>query len=203
VPRAPTEDWAFLAGVISALEKELQIFEERAHSVGVELRGAPPAFACHAYVQFLLSTVHTRGYAESFTVLYAAERAYHESWKVVRDGIDPSSPWIPFVENWGGEDFGRYVEILEDRLEALATGAGPGERERMAELYRLTLLYEVAFWEMAHKAQEWPGVQGEAARAGLASPPGPVWSTDVSTRPDRAWSHVLPADEAHHTTEDE
>jgi len=191
IPRAPRRHWAPLAGVITALEKELQLFEERAASVGVELRGAPPAFTCHAYVQFLLGTGATASYAESFTVLYAAERAYHESWKVVQAGIAPDSPWVPFVENWAGPDFGGYVDFLAGELEALAAEVGAPERARMAELYRLSLLYEIAFWEMAVEEEGWPGVQDDLAAKGDA---GAAGSQDPPRRPDSAWAHMVPGD---------
>jgi thiaminase len=52
--------------------------------VGVRFRGAAPPFTCLAYTQFLLAAAAQASYAETFTVLYAAERAYHESWKVVQ-----------------------------------------------------------------------------------------------------------------------
>jgi thiaminase len=186
LPRAPTHHWAALAGVIQALQKELGLFEERAAKVGVRLRGAPPAFACHAYVQFLLATASTGSYAEGFTVLYAAEKAYHESWKVVREGISPDSPWAPFVENWAGADFAAYVDYLEGELEALAADAGSVERERMAERYRLALLYEIAFWEMAHGGEGWPGVEDDLAEGAS----GPAWNPDPSARPEGAWTHM-------------
>src|SRR5574341_32789 len=82
IPRAPRQHWEPLAGVITALEKELKLFEERAAAVGVNLRGAPPAFVNHAYIQFLLASAHTAAYAEAYTVLYAAEKAYYDSWTV-------------------------------------------------------------------------------------------------------------------------
>jgi len=189
IPRAPREHWAALGGVIAALEKELKLFEERAAHVGVDLRGAPPSFTCHAYIQFLLATAHTCSYAEGYTVLYAAERTYHESWRVVQQGIDPDSPWAPFVENWAGKDFAGYVGYLGDELEKLAGAAGPAERGRMAELYRLTLLYEMAFWEMASTAEGWPGVDDD-----LASPAtGPRWNPDVKSDLEGAWSHMDPS----------
>ena len=186
LPKAPTHHWAPLAGVISALEKELRLFEERAARVDVELRGAPPAFACHAYVQFLLSTAAYASYPVAWTVLYAAERAYHDSGKVVREGIDPDSPWMPFVENWSGPEFAGYVTWLGGELESLAAEASPEERARMAEAYRLTLLYEIAFWEMAHGAEGWPGTDTDLAEAAG----GPTWNADAGAPTQGAWSHM-------------
>ena len=187
IPRAPRRHWAPLAGVVSALEKELKLFEERAAAVGLRIRGAPPSFTCHAYIQFLMATGYQGSYAEAFTVLYAAERAYHESWKVVQEGLAKDSPWTPFVENWAGADFAGYVDFLAGELEALAAEAGEKERARMGELYRLTLLYEIAFWEMAVEGETWPGVEDDLA----PEEEGPAWNPDPATRPDSAWAHMV------------
>ena len=159
VAKAPRAHWRPLAGVIAALEKELELFEGRARAVGVELRGAPTSFVNHAYVQFLMATALRASYAGAFTVLCAAEKAYHESWKAVQAGLDPGSPWQPFVENWAGAPFGEYVRWLEGELDRLAVGAGDPERERMGELFGLTVRYEIAFWEMALTGASWPGLE--------------------------------------------
>jgi len=158
LPKGPERHREPLIAAIGALQKELGLFEERAADVGVDLRAAPPAFTCHAYIQFLMATAYQRSYAEAYTVLYAAEKAYHDSWKVVKEGLDERSPWYPFVENWAGEDFAAYVAYLEGELNELAAAAGAEEQGRMAELFELTTKYEIAFWEMALGGADWPGV---------------------------------------------
>ncbi|MGD2067327.1 MAG: TenA family transcriptional regulator [Gemmatimonadota bacterium] len=163
--KAPEGHREGLAGFLPALHTELGLFEERAAAAGVDLRGAPPSFTCHAYVQFLLTTAYRHSFAEAFTVLYGAEKAYHESWRVVKEGLDPASPWMPFVDNWASDDFAGWVAWLEERLDALAADAGGTERARMAELFEITTRYEVAFWEMALTDETWPGL-GEAGAAG-------------------------------------
>jgi thiaminase/transcriptional activator TenA len=161
IAKAPQHHWEPLTGVIGALEKELTLFEERAAAVGVTLRGAPPSFTNHAYIQFLLAAAYRASYAEGYTVLYAAEKAYFDSWSVVQAGIDRDSKWYPFVENWAGEAFAQYVAYLEGELDRLANEAGPGERGRMAELFEFTTKYEIAFWEMAATGEGWPGMRAK------------------------------------------
>lgn len=158
VPKAPPEHWELHTSVIAMLNKELGLFRERAEAVGVDMNDLRPSFINHAYIQFLIATASQRSYAETFTVLYTAEKAYHDSWTVVRKGIDPESPWYPFVENWAGDAFAQYVAHLEKELDALAEAAGPAERARMAELFETTLRYEIAFWEMAMTGDGWPGL---------------------------------------------
>lgn len=158
LPRAPREHWTALADVIGALQKELALFRERAQALGIQLEGATASLTCHAYVQFLMATAYQRSYAEAYTVLYAAEKAYHDSWSVVRGGLSVESPWYPFVENWAGEAFATYVGYLEGELDRLAAQAGDPERSAMAELFETTVRYEIAFWEMALTSEAWPGV---------------------------------------------
>lgn len=160
IPRAPRDHRGPHAQVISAFTTELGLFEERAKAVGIDLRAAPPSFTCHAYIQFLMATAYQRSYAEAYTVLYTAEKAYHDSWKVVQAGLDEASPWYPFVENWAGAEFAEYVAYLEGELNGLAGKVGADERQAMAELFETTTRYEIAFWEMAVDGGGWPGVTG-------------------------------------------
>ncbi len=157
ITRAPRKHWSPLQGVISALEKELHLFEERANVAGVGLEPITPAFVTHAYQQFMLATVANRSYSESFTLLLVAERAYFDSWSVVRSGLNASSPWMPFVDRWAGEDFADYVRFLEQELDLLACAAGERTLKGMRVVFDLTIRYEIAFWEMALAAEDWPG----------------------------------------------
>lgn len=156
--RAPVRERDAHAVAIHALQEELELFRERARALGIELEDVRPSLVNHAYVQFLLATAHGRSYPEGHTVLYVAEKAYHESWKVVREGLDASHPWWPFVENWSGEAFAAFVRDLEARQDRLAGGAGSALRTEMAELFETTVRYEIAFWEMAYSASGWPGI---------------------------------------------
>ncbi len=112
-------------------------------------------------MQFLLASAYSRSYAEAFTVLYVAEKAYYDSWLVVRAGIDKGSIWFPFVENWTSDAFRGWVDYLQAELDRLADAVGAAERERMSELFELTAKYELAFWEMAAGGEGWPGLTGE------------------------------------------
>jgi thiaminase len=156
--RAPARHQDAHAEAIDALRRELRLFEEHAAKAGIDLSRTRPSFANHAYMQFLMATALGGSYAEAFTVLYVAERAYHDSWHVVKERISPESKWYPFVKNWASAEFGRYVAYLEAELDTLAADAGEADRDRMASLFELTTRYEIAFWEMAFVGESWPGL---------------------------------------------
>ncbi|MDH3497471.1 MAG: hypothetical protein OER21_11975 [Gemmatimonadota bacterium] len=162
IPKAPPKHVEPLTQSIAALYRELELFRDRADAADIDVTDVQPSFTNHAYIQFLLASACRESYAGAFTVLYTAEKAYYDSWMVVRRGLDRSSIWFPFVENWTGEAFAGYVQYLEGELNKLADGAGRAERTRMAALFETTAKYELAFWEMAATGEGWPGLDAEA-----------------------------------------
>ena len=159
IARAPDPELrSALANIPPSLEEELDLFEERAEALGVSIDDVEPGLTNHAYVQFLQSSAYRESFAAAFTVYWAAEKAYHESWKVVRPGLGDDHPWEPFVDNWAGEEFGQLVGFLESQVEALAERAGPHELDQMRRMFEMTVKYEIAFWEMAYNGPSWPGL---------------------------------------------
>lgn len=157
--KAPPDHGELLAPVPQALQEELRLFEERAEALGADLDDVRPGLVNQGYVSYLLATGSRDPYPVAFTAYYVAEKAYHESWRVVAEGLEASSPWWPFVRNWAGDDFGVFVERLGSALDGLADRAGPSEREAMASVFEATVRWEVAFWEMALRGPEWPGLE--------------------------------------------
>jgi thiaminase len=153
---APLELRRLLSDFIPALHKELDIFESMAKAIGVSLDGVKPAPVCHAYIMFLLATAHTRSFAESFTVLYAAEKAYGDSWTQVKKLQTQPSPYQRFIDHWGSEAFAAWVNELTQALDHLAIGCGTDELRWMEDLFGLTVRYEYWFWDMALNGSEWP-----------------------------------------------
>jgi thiaminase/transcriptional activator TenA len=164
IPRGPASHWQPLARALGTLEREVRLFEEHASSLGVELAGARPSGAVHAFNEFLLATAQRASYEEAFSVLYAAHRATHESFRFVKSGLAPDSPVAPFVRNWAGREFGFYLGYLGIELDGLAEDAAPWLRERMADAFRTVVRYEIGFFDAALTGEEWPGLTGNPSR---------------------------------------
>ncbi|MFQ6115086.1 MAG: hypothetical protein ACE5NG_13565 [bacterium] len=156
VARAPIELRPNLSQILPALNNELDLFQNNAEAHGVDLEVVEPSPTCHAYLQFLMATAYGRPFEDGFTVLYAAEKAYLDSWMVVKKGLKITSPWQAFIDNWTSEAFQQYVDWLASTLDDLARDKSSRELERMSEIFRLTARYEYLFWEMAAKGESWP-----------------------------------------------
>lgn len=156
IPRGPASHWQPLARAVGVLEREVRLFEEQASALGVPLGDAIPSRVVHSFNEFLLTTAQTSTYEEAFAVLYAAHRATHESFRVVKAGLAADSPVVPFVRNWAGREFGFYLGYLGVELDKLAAQANPALRERMAAVFRDVIRYEIDFFDSALTGEDWP-----------------------------------------------
>lgn len=160
IARGPERLRGPLSEALSALGDELELFRQQAAALDVSLEDVEPGLVNHAYVQYLLATGHGASFETAFTVYWTAEKSYHESWKVVDEGLPADSPWRPMVENWAGDAFGDFVDWLGSELDSLAAEASAGARRGMESHFERTTRYEIAFWEMALTGPTWPGLSG-------------------------------------------
>jgi thiaminase len=156
ITKAPLELRSNLANIISMLVKELSLFEGMAADHGISLDNLRPSPTCHAYLQYLYAIGATRPIEESFTVLYAAEKAYYDSWKTVKDNLTAASKWQTFIDYWSSNDFAAYVRWIAGELDKLAEGLPENRLAAMVEEYLTTGRYEYMFWTMAQTFEAWP-----------------------------------------------
>jgi thiaminase len=156
IGRAPLELRGQLVNIIGMLVKELGMFEKMAKEHNIGLENIKPSPTCHAYLQYLYATANIRPIEESFTVLYAAEKAYYDSWKTVKNYLQSESKWQAFIDYWSSDDFGAYVRWIESELNKLAEGLPEEKLAKMEEQFLTTARYEYLFWTMAQTSEEWP-----------------------------------------------
>ena len=154
--KAPVHLRPVFIEILAGLDRELDLFRKNASTHGVSLENVLPSPTCYAYCQFLLATAHSRCFAESFVVLYGAEKAYLDSWMQVKNSLKVESPWQEFIDNWTNEAFHQFVDWLGKTLDELAAGKPEDELQRMEELFLTTARYEYLFWEMAATQESWP-----------------------------------------------
>jgi thiaminase len=144
-----------LAELRGGLDAEAAGFARAAAARGAGV-DAEPWPVCLGYTSFLLSAAHD-GLLEGLTALYAAERAYLDTWTAVAARSPAGSPYRDWIDNWTSEGFGRLVAALGRELDELAGGASPAVAERLAAVFGGAARFELAFWEMCWKGQAWPG----------------------------------------------
>ena len=111
---------------------------------------------CLGYTSYLLCCAHD-GVLEGLTALYAAERAYLDTWTAVAARSPAGSPYRDWIDNWTSEAFRGFVADLGGELDALAGSPSAAVAERLGRVFAGAVRFELAFWEMCWRGQGWPG----------------------------------------------
>ena len=134
------------------LEAEAFTWTAADHGVAPE---AEPWPLCLGYTSYLRCTA-SDGALEGLTALYAAERAYLDTWTAVA-GLSPAdSAYHAWIQNWSGETFRAFVADLGRDLDELAGTPPPALTQRLGVLFARAARFELAFWEMCWSGQAWP-----------------------------------------------
>jgi thiaminase (transcriptional activator TenA) len=143
-----------LAGLDGTLVAEADAFARTAAA-----RGFPPVAeawpVCLGYISFLLCCAHD-GVLEGLTALYAAERAYLDTWTAVAARSPAGSPYRDWIDNWTSQPFRAFVGALGRELDELAGSPSPAVAERLGSVFTGAVRFELAFWEMCWRGEGWP-----------------------------------------------
>jgi thiaminase len=143
-----------LADLDRSLVQEAEAFIRTAaeHGVAPEVEPWP---VCLGYTSYLLCAGYD-GALEGLTALYAAERAYLDTWTAVAKLSPADSPYHAWVKNWSGEAFRDFVSALGRDLDELAGAPSAALAQRLGVLFARAARFELAFWEMCWSGQAWP-----------------------------------------------
>jgi thiaminase len=123
------------------------------HGVAAEVEPWP---VCLGYTSYLRCAAYD-GTLEGLTALYAAERAYLDTWTAVAKLSPADSAHHTWIQNWSGEAFRAFVTALGRDLDELAGAPSPALAQRLGVLFTGAARFELAFWEMCWSGQAWPG----------------------------------------------
>jgi thiaminase len=143
-----------LAGLDRSLVLEAQAFAQTAADHGFAPE-AEPWPVCLGYICFLRCAADD-GVLEGLTALYAAERAYLDTWTAVAGRSPADSAYHAWIQNWSGEAFRAFVGDLGRGLDELAGAPPPALAQRLGVLFARAARFELAFWEMCWSGQAWP-----------------------------------------------
>ena len=117
---------------------------------------AEPWPLCLGYTSYLRCAAYD-GVLEGLTALYAAERAYLDTWTAVAGRSPAGSAYHAWIQNWSGESFRAFVGALGRGLDELAGAPSPPLASRLGVVFTGAARFELAFWEMCWSGQAWPG----------------------------------------------
>jgi thiaminase/transcriptional activator TenA len=143
-----------LADLDRSLVLEAEAFARTAAEHGVALE-VEPWPVCLGYTCFLRCAADD-GVLEGLTALYAAERAYLDTWTAVAERSPADSAYHAWIQNWSGETFRAFVADLGRDLDELAGTPPPVLAHRLGVLFARAARFELAFWEMCWSGQAWP-----------------------------------------------
>jgi thiaminase/transcriptional activator TenA len=143
-----------LADLDRSLVVEAEAFAQAAAEHGVA-PDAEPWPVCLGYVSYLRCAAFD-GVLEGLTALYAAERAYLDTWTAVAERSPADSAYHAWIQNWSGEAFRAFVTALGRDLDQLAAAPSPALAQRLGMIFSRAARFELAFWEMCWSGQAWP-----------------------------------------------
>src|SRR4029453_17893890 len=143
-----------LAGLDHNLVLEAEAFARTAadHGFAAEVEPWP---VCLGYTCFLRCAADD-GVLEGLTALYAAERAYLDTWTAVAKLSPADSAYHAWIQNWSGEPFRAFVSALGRGLDELVGTPSPALAHRLGVLFARAVRFGLAFWEMCWSGQAWP-----------------------------------------------
>jgi len=144
-----------LADLDRSLVLEADAFTRTAaeHGVAPEVEPWP---VCLGYTSYLRCAAYA-GVLEGLTALYAAERAYLDTWTAVAKRSPADSAYHAWIQNWSGEGFRAVVSALGRDLDELAGAPSPALTGRLGVIFTDAARFELAFWEMCWSGLAWPG----------------------------------------------
>jgi thiaminase len=144
-----------LADLDRSLVLEAEAFTRTAAEHGFALE-VEPWPVCLGYTSYLLCAAHS-GVLEGLAALYAAERAYLDTWTAVAERSPGDSTYHAWIQNWSGEAFRAFVSDLGRDLDELAGEPSATMARRLGVVFARAARFELAFWEMCWSGQAWPG----------------------------------------------
>jgi thiaminase/transcriptional activator TenA len=149
---APLDD--SLARLDEAMVHEATMFAAEAQRRGfpVEIEPWP---VCLGYSAFLLAAAHD-GVLDGLTAVFAAERAYLDTWSAVRTRSPAGSPYRHWMDNWTSDEFRAFVALLGRELDTLTERVPVALGARLGMVFARAARFELAFWEMCWQGQGWP-----------------------------------------------
>jgi len=115
-----------------------------------------PAPTAYAYTSHLHRAAHNGHIGDVVAAILPCYWLYYEIGRRFQ-GRAPDQPiYREWIAAYNAEWFKELVEEQINRLDEIAEKVSEGDRERMKEHFVISSRYELMFWEMAYRREQWP-----------------------------------------------
>jgi thiaminase (transcriptional activator TenA) len=144
----------------STLTVEMELHRSYAAEFGIsreELEREEKALTTRAYTDFLLRVAALGEFSELAGALLPCMWGYSDLGLQLAKGPRPADErYAKWIDMYSSAEFAELAEWFCDLVDRLASGI-PGEMmARIEETFLTSSRYELLFWEMAWRGEEWP-----------------------------------------------
>jgi thiaminase (transcriptional activator TenA) len=133
-------------------------YGERFGLTPTEMSTTPMAPTNYAYTRHLLSIAAAGTLPELLTAILPCAWIYAEIGRhlVGNTPPTPDHPYVDWLATYASPDFDAVSKWIRERLDSHAASLSAEEEARLYEIFLISTRYELLFWEMAWRLEEWP-----------------------------------------------
>jgi thiaminase/transcriptional activator TenA len=150
----------FCRHALGAVEVERNFHASFGKTLGLsrkQLDAIPKGPITQAYIGHLQSVARSGSLGELVAAVLPCYWIYGEvGRRLYRNRPRKPKIYREWIETYASDSFWKPVREQIQLMDKLGTEASGREKERMTELFILSLRYEYMFWEQAYRLQSWP-----------------------------------------------
>ncbi|MBD3173193.1 thiaminase II [Candidatus Bathyarchaeota archaeon] len=142
------------------LRYETEMIEKVSESLGIpveELGNTRVAPSNMAYVNHLLRVAYEGSVAENVAALLPCMWTYMDVGGILSEigGYKGHRVYENWCNTYNAPEYTDLVQIYKDVVDNTAETSGGPIKNRMRQVFRISMRYEYMFWDMAYKLEEW------------------------------------------------
>ena len=142
------------------LKTEMSLHRSYAAEFGIteaQLEAEPKSPTCQAYCDFLLRVAALGDFGELIAALLPCMWGYSElGRRLAKEPASVEPRYAKWIDMYSDPGFAGVAEWCRQLLDRLADGSPEPYRKRLEAAFVLCSRYELAFWEMAWRQEQWP-----------------------------------------------
>ncbi len=159
--RAPdlTTMQGFAAAMHETLHSEMDLHRSYVAEFGIttaDLEREQMLPTTHAYTDFLLRSAATADFAEVVAAILPCMWGYSDLGRsLARGGLPADDRYARWITTYAADEFATLAQWCRTVLDRAAEQLSPAARRRVDAAFMTSSRYELAFWEMARRDEDW------------------------------------------------